>query len=440
MFILVKNFLVGDEIKVITKDSKIYEGAVLPDTNKDRTVLKLSSGYNVGIQNSNIKSAEILKKSPKKKLSAKKKKIKISKKLPTISIIHTGGTIASEVDYETGAVVARFTPEELVSMFPELEDICNINSFLLKNMFSEDMRFAHYNLLAEAVQKEAKKGVDGIIITHGTDTLAYTSAALSFALDGLNTPVLLVGAQRSSDRGSSDAFMNLLCACQYLANTDFCDVGICMHTSSEDKSCLILPATKTKKFHSSRRDAFQVINSEPIARVYPDGKFENISHNHVTKEDRKDSKIKIMPFKQNLKIGLLKAHPNMFAKEIQNYSDFNGLIIEGTGLGHIPVNETEEDTKENARILGAIKTLSKKIPIFMTSQTTFGRINMNVYSTGRKIKEAGVHGNNSDMLAETAFIKLAWLLSNYTKSKVPDMMMENLRGELTPRTLEKEFL
>jgi len=267
-------------------------------------------------------------------------------------------------------------------------------------MFSEDMRFSHYNKLITAIQKEIKKGTDGIIITHGTDTLAYTSAALAFALEGLNTPILLVGAQRSSDRGSSDAFLNLLGACQYIANSNFSEVGICMHESSDDKSCLILSPTKTKKFHSSRRDAFQSVNGEPIARVFSDGKYENISKIHKT-----ESKLIIRPFKENIKVGILKAHPNMFAKEITNYSAFNGLIIEGTGLGHLPVNETDKETKENSKILKAIKSLSKSIPVFMTTQTTFGRVNLNVYSSGRKLKELEINGDYNDMYQKLLSLK-----------------------------------
>jgi glutamyl-tRNA(Gln) amidotransferase subunit D len=438
---LAKKIAIGNKVKITTRDSKTYEGHIMPSTDNQTTALKLSSGYNLGLLNSNIKSIKVIKAQIKKKTAKKQLRAKHSNKLSTISIIHTGGTIASEVDYETGAVVAKFTPEEILNMFPELRKICNINSYLLSNMFSEDMRFAHYNLLAKAVQKEAKKGVEGIIITQGTDTLAYTAAALSFALEGLNVPVILVGAQRSSDRGSSDAFLNLICASQYIIKSDFCDVGICMHESSEDKSCLILPATKTKKIHSSRRDAFKPINSIPIARIRSNGKYENITPNtYTTKKDKLNSKIKIMPFKENIKIGLLKAHPNMFAKEIQNYSNFNGLIIEGTGLGHIAVNETSNITKENKRVLNSIKTISKKIPIFMTSQTTFGRVNMNVYSSGRILKKANVLGDQNNILSETAFIKMAWLLSNYPKNRVSKLMMENLRGELTERTLEKEFL
>ncbi|MDP3917256.1 MAG: Glu-tRNA(Gln) amidotransferase subunit GatD [Nanoarchaeota archaeon] len=426
----------GNNVRLSTRDSREFEGTILPDTNNEKIVIKLQSGYNIGIKKTKIESIKQLPKQMKKAI--KKEKIKYNKNLPTVSIIHTGGTIASEVDYDSGAVIARFTPEELMGMFPELKKIANINSFLLSNMWSEDMRFSHYNLMAKAVKKEADKGADGVIITHGTDTMAYTAAALSFALEGLNIPVLIVGAQRSSDRGSSDAFMNLLCAVNYIAKSNFCDVGICLHETSDDKSCLILPATKTKKTHTSRRDAFRPFNAEPIARVYPDGRYENISK-HATRQDKKDSKIKVKPFRENIKVAILKAHPNLYATELDNYSKFDGLIIEGTGLGHIAINEIDKHTGENKKIYNSVKSLAKKMPVFMTSQCNNGRINMNVYSTGRKIKESGVIGDHNDMLTETAFIKMAWLLSNYPKPMVHKLMMENLRGEISPRSLEKEF-
>ena len=425
------------KVRIVTKDSREFLGLILPDSNSKKIVLKLSSGYNIGILKSKIKSMKTISQI-KNKPRTSLKKTKQSSKLPKISIIHTGGTISSSVDYDTGAVIAKFTPEELLSMFPELNSICSISSYLLSNMFSEDMRFSHHNAIARAIKKEADKGAQGVIITHGTDTLAYTAASLSFILEGLNIPVLLVGAQRSSDRGSSDAFMNLLCAVHYITNSNFCDVGICMHEESEDKSCLILPATKTRKSHTSRRDAFRAVNVKPIARVYTNGGYENLSK-FPTREERKNSKIKIKPIKDSIKIGILKSHPNMFVKELQNYSSFNGLIIEGTGLGHFPINKIDKKTTENAKILSTLKSLCKKIPVFMTSQCGFGRVNMNVYSTGRKLKEAGVLGDYNDMLSETAFIKMAWLLSNYPKKQVPELMMEDLRRELNPRSIKDDF-
>jgi len=264
------NFNPGDKVEITTKKGAIL-GIFMP-SKEDTLILKLDSGYNLGILKNNIINAKLLEKHKEKKF--KKEKIKQNSKLPTITILHTGGTIASKVDYETGGVIARFSPEELLEMFPELKKIVNLKSRLIANMWSEDINFKHYNLLAKEIEKEIKSGVNGIIITHGTDTLHYTSAALAFILDDLTIPVILVGSQRSSDRGSSDAALNLICACNFIANSKFQDVAICMHSSMQDDSCLILPATKSRKLHSSRRDAFKAVNTEPIALVTKEGKID----------------------------------------------------------------------------------------------------------------------------------------------------------------------
>ena len=255
---------VGDRVFVETKDKKM-EGILMPSNKDDSIVLKLDSGYNLGVLKKKVKSVKVLKNFKEKKVKLKEHKPSKNKK--KVCILHTGGTIASKVDYETGGVVAKFKPEEILSMFPELEKLANVDSKLVRNMVSEDMRFEHYNLLAKAVEKEVKKGVDGIIITHGTDTMHYTSAALSFVLENLNVPVLLVGAQRSSDRGSSDAAMNLICAVEFIVNSKFHGVGICMHKNADDDVCWILPGLKSRKLHSSRRDAFKPINAKAIAEI-----------------------------------------------------------------------------------------------------------------------------------------------------------------------------
>lgn len=423
---------IGDYVEILTQD-KNFKGCLIPSTNKDVYVLKLDSGYNIGINKSKVKKISVINKFQSKK--EKIEKIVHNKKLDTISILHTGGTLASRVSYETGAVSASFKAEEILAMFPELENIANINSNLISNMFSEDMRFSHYNLIAKEIEKEIKKGVHGIIITHGTDTMHYTSAALSFILQDLGIPVILVGAQRSSDRGSSDSGLNLLCAVNFITKTDFSGVAICMHESMSDETCLILPSLKTRKLHSSRRDAFKVVNSLPIARVSKDGKVDFIS-SYVKKDYNKNLRLKLI--NEKLKIGLLKAHPNMHSSEVKTYSNFNGLIIEGTGLGHIPINKVDNFTREHELIFKELKKLARKIPVVMTTQTLFGSVNMNVYSTGRKLLELGILGNYSDMLPETAFIKLAWLISNYPK-QVKELITKNLRGEINEK-IGKEFL
>lgn len=415
-------------VEIKTKE-KIYKGILMPSSSKSISVLKLNSGYNIGIDRSKIISTK--KVGSLKEKQAKEEKIEFNSSLPTILILHCGGTIASKVDYETGAVKAQFTPENLISMFPELKNLANIKSKLISQMFSEDMRFAHYNKIAEEISKNLN--VKGIIISHGTDTLHYTASALAFILENIKIPVLLVGAQRSSDRGSTDAYLNLISAVYFIAKSNFIGVGICMHSSAEDKACYILPACKTRKLHTSRRDAFRVVNDSPIARIFKD---EIKVYKTITTPKEK---LQLRLFKPNLKIGILKAHPNMYSKEIDFYKGFDGLILEGTGLGHFPINKIDNFTEEHSRIFNSLKKLSKKTEIVMTSQCLFGSLNMNVYATGRKLQDLGIIGNLTDILPETAFIKLAFLLSHHKKD-LKKLWNENLRGEINKRILPSQYL
>lgn len=409
----------GDHIEIKTS-TKSFKGILMPDSVSGKLVLKLNSGYNVGVDKKKIKSKKILKKATK--LIPKSTKIKQNKKLPKILILHTGGTIASKVSYETGGVIAKFKPEELLELIPELGKIANIETKLISNIFSEDMGFKDYNILAKEIKKA--KGYKGIIITHGTDTLHHTSAALSFMVDNLGFPVILVGSQRSSDRGSSDAAINMICATQFIINSDFAEVGVCMHSSMDDGKCWILPGLKSRKFHSSRRDAFQAINAKPYALVNTKGKIKIIDNKFRKKQI---SNIKVNLINEKLKVGILKAHPNLNPKEISCFKGFDGLILEGTGLGHFPING------QNNSILKELKKLSKEMPLIMTSQTIFGRVNMDVYSTGRELQKIVLSGE--DMLTEVAFIKLVHLLS---KKQDIALISENLKGEINAR-ISNEF-
>ena len=397
-------------------------------------MLKLENGYNVGIEKKKVLSSKVIESF--KEVSMNLPKVESKPNLKKISILHLGGTVASKVSYKTGGVVARFTPQEILALVPELKDIAQIETRLIRNMFSEDMRFAHYNLIAKEIEKEVKNGAEGIIVTHGTDTIHYSSAALSFMLENLPIPVILVGAQRSSDRGSSDAGLNLVCAASFIVNSTFKGVAVCMHESSSDESCVILHGCKVRKMHSSRRDAFRPINGKPVGHVTKGKTIELIPAGV-----KMSGEFKVSFFKEKLKIGFLKSHPNLSADEIKMFSKYDGVILEGTGLGHFPVDEIDEFTKEHTKILKEIKTLAKKIPVVMTTQCIFGRVDINVYESGRKLQEAGVLGNLLDMHPETAFIKLAFLLSNYKLKEVKESYSKNLRGEITERTeFEKDFL
>ncbi len=423
----------GDKVKVVTKKG-VEEGLLMPYADEKVILIKLDNGYNVGFDKKDVKKITLLKKglqiSTKQKKEQKHPSKKVAKledkNLPTIAILHTGGTIASKVDYRTGAVVAGFKPAELVAMFPELKQIANIHSELISQMWSDDLRFKHFSLIAKKIHEQVKIGVNGIIIGMGTDNLAVASAALAFIIEQAPIPIILVGAQRSSDRGSSDAGMNLICAAEFIAKTDFAGVAVCMHENEEDKNCLILPACKTYKLHSSRRDAFKAVNTAAAAVInYKTREIKFTMENYP----RKAASLIIKP-KMEEKVGLLKIHVNMFPEQFEFFNGYTGLIIEGTGLGHTPGQAPTPECAVHKKIYPAIKKLvDSGCVIVMTTQCLFGGVNMNVYDKGRDLLELGVI-SGKDMLANTALVKLSWLLGNYPREKVKELVAENLRGEI----------
>lgn len=423
----------GDKIKIVC-DDKEYTG-ILVDNKKETTILKLENGYNIGISNSRIKNIELIEKGKELNIEYKSD-VKVKKGLPRVSILHTGGTIASKVDYRTGAVYSSFKPEDLLGLFPELADVADLESTLIANMWSDDLRFKHISVMAETVKKEVEKGVDGVIIGIGTDNLAVAAAGLAFMLEECPVPIIFVGAQRSSDRGSSDAAMNLICAAKFISGTDFAGVAICMHDYTSDEKCVVLPACKTRKLHSSRRDAFKAVNDTAIATVdYKTGKI-----NYTKKKYTKRGKNLVVKPSMEEKVGLLKGHANLFAEIIDAYKGYKGLVIEGVGLGHLPGQAPNEWCDENKKIYPALQRLIESgCVVVMTTNTIFGRVNMNVYDKGRDLQEVGVL-SGEDMIAETALVKLSWLLGNHSADETKELIGQNLRGEINQNISEKEFL
>jgi len=407
----------GTMVEIKTRE-KTYQGILMerPELAPDNIlVIKLENGYNIGIEKEKIKGMKQIKKGLKKEEFRPRKHKKDPKK-PDISILATGGTIASRVDYLTGGVHSAFSAGELISAVPELENIANLSGRQLFNKFSENMQPKDWVKIAEETAKEIKKKADGVVITHGTDTLGYTSAALAFMLK-TPVPVVLTGAQKSSDRGSSDASFNLINSARVAANGDFGEVCVVMHAEPSDSYCLIHPATKVRKLHSSRRDAFKTVNSKPLGRVSEGGaEFFQELHNRDKLE---------LDTKLEERVALLKHHPGMNSKIINNLikSDYKGIVIEGTGLGH---------TSE--KLFDSIKdAINSGLVVAMTSQTIFGTVNMNVYSTGRLLLDYGVIPCG-DMLSETAYVKLMFVLGHTKKQdNARKMMLTNYAREIAER-------
>lgn len=414
-------------------DGEILEGILITENEKTATI-KISSGYNAVLKKEDfqiLEEKEIdLDESGKEVLEIEK-----NESLPKILILHTGGTIASKVDYKTGAVSSKFTPKELLAMYPEFDKVVNIDAKMIGNLFSEDMRFAHYNLMLKEIREALdEKNYIGVIISHGTDTLHYTSAALSYSLENLNVPVIIVGAQRSSDRASSDAYSNLNATVNFMIDNSkkdeaFRRVGICMHESVNDDTYLIMDGINAKKLHSSRRDAFKQINYSPFARVDNLGNVEVLRSELLSKKS--GDNINYVEYDINLKLGFFKAHPSVNPWEISNLSNYDGVVIEGTGLGHIGVNVVDVHTKVHDENLIALKELCKDTITVMGVQTVYGDTNMNVYSSGRYIQEAGVLGNLMNLTTETLFIRMAYIFSKIgdkDKVRFKEMWEENLEG------------
>ncbi len=426
----------GDRISFSYKGQHLIGSVVNEEQGK--LVIKLDTGYNITVAPSELKDVKTERIEKKEKTVEKKQsrgkvegRVQGAAPLPKITILHTGGTIASKVDYATGAVVAKFTAEEIIGLFPELGAIANISSTLIRNMQSDDMRFDHYNLIGEAIVKAIGDGAAGVIVTHGTDTLHYTAAALGFMLENVPVPVVLVGSQRSSDRGSSDAATNLIAASRFIVQ-GAPGVYVCMHQSSGDGSFAVIDGFRARKMHSSRRDAFRSVNAAPFAVV----QGEKVT---AGKRAKPAGKLRLLPFNPKLKIGMLYLHPHLYVKDVESFDGYDGLVLLGTGLGHAPITRVDEFCDEHPKILKAIGTLAKKAPVVMATQTIYGRVNMDVYSPGRTLQATGVLGQGCDLTPETAFIKLAWLLSNHPAAEARKLYGTDLRGEISARSDERGF-
>jgi glutamyl-tRNA(Gln) amidotransferase subunit D len=418
---------VGDSIKIATEDGEIT-GLLMPryeSASEEYIVIKLKSGYNTGIHVAKIKS--ITKLSDKDQAAASIRTpaiIAANENLPKVALISTGGTIASRIDYRTGGVHAALSAEELHVSVPELANHASIDPEVLMSEYSENLRPEHWTLIAEKIAEKIKTyKYRGIIVSHGTDTMHYTAAALSFALQKLPVPVVLVGAQRSSDRPSSDAASNLLGATIFATKSKYTGVFIAMHDGISDDTIACHVGTRVRKNHTSRRDAFESIGMTPVAFVRNNEiEMQQKHHNRLVKRSSDN------PFEVNTKfedrVILLKYYPGFGPKLIEHAMNvgYRAIVLEGTGLGHVG--------KECFPALK--KAVDAGLMVCMTSQCIWGRVRMTVYDTGRDLLDIGVIPL-SDMIPETATVKAMWSLANSEDVEAAKkIMQQNLANEISP--------
>ncbi|EMA17446.1 MULTISPECIES: Glu-tRNA(Gln) amidotransferase subunit GatD [Haloarcula] len=408
----------GDRVRV-ERAAQTYEGVLLPSSTPDHLVVKLDGGYNVGIDREDA-SIDVLESDVYDVESAQDEQsqsaIEFDDDLPTVSLISTGGTIASTVDYRTGAVTAQFDAEDVLRAVPDLAGMANYRGRVVANILSENMTPAVWQDLAQAVHEEIENGADGIVVMHGTDTMQYSASALSFMLD-TPVPIVFTGSQRSADRPSSDNVMNAVSAVE-AATSDCAEVLVCMHAGESDDRCALHRGTRVRKNHTSRRDAFETVGAKPLGEVdYDiDGESTVTFHREYTERDAVD-----LALHDNIEtdVELLKFSPGMDPSLLEAAAEGSeGIVIEGTGLGHV-----------NTDWIGTIEELD--IPMVMTSQCLEGRVCDRVYDTGRDLLDAGVI-EGEDMLPGTAKVKLMWALAN--SDDVADTMQEPLAGEIQQRS------
>ena len=416
-----KNIQPGDYVEVHL-GKIIYEGVLLeaPEDEKGIVLLKLDSGYNIGFNKKDVFEIKLVEKAEDKKEKIKPKK---DSDKPIVALIMTGGTIVNRLDPRTGAVAPLTSSEDFFKFYPEVFDIISPRIEMPFMKASEDMDFKDWQKIAKTAEKFLNDPhIKGIIITHGTDILHYTSAALSFFLGKVNKPVVLTYSQRSSDRASSDANLNLKCAA-LAAISNIAEVMLVGHATSNDDFCYAMPGTKVRKLHTSRRDAFKVVNAKPFAKIFTD-RIEVLGEHNTRSKDKVKADVK---FEE--KIGLIKFYPGQDPEILDYYlkKGYKGIVVEALGLGHVNVNGKASWIKK-------LKEVQKRMPICFAAQTIYGRIDPYVYSNLREIAKTGVI-YLEDMLAETAFVKLGYVLG-HKGWNVKEKMLENMHGEISERLEE----
>lgn len=423
------NSPVWSEVEITALDGN-YTGLILPrsETADDlHIVLKMPIGYNIGIAAKKITGITVHgRKEAHYKIPEKDFPYEDNK--PNVKLLGTGGTIASRLDYRTGAVIPAFSPGELYGSVPELADYCNLKTEKLYGVFSENMGPEQWIGTAKAIGKEIENGVDGIVIGHGTDVMHHTAAVLSFMVQNSPVPIVMVGSQRSSDRPSSDAALNLIHAVKTAAESDIAEVVVCMFGPTSDMYGLLHRGTRVRKMHSSYRSTFRTIGDIPIASV---DKEKIVPFRQDYKRRRKDRDVIVNPVFEE-KVSIVYYYPNMQPDIIDSLVEkgYRGIVIAGTGLGHV-----------NKPVYPAlVRAQEKGVAIYMTVQTLWGYVQMYVYETGREMLQKGVVPL-ANMLPEVAYVKLGWALGQTDDlEKVKEIMLTPIAGEITEREPSNGYL
>jgi glutamyl-tRNA(Gln) amidotransferase subunit D len=418
-----RSLAMGTVVLVRTSDGREWKGAVVPphEMSGDRILqLKLATGYNVGLRLSPTDRIEIVEPAPANGNGSNRAVDRTAPSLGPgwVALLTTGGTIASRVDYRTGGVRPVRDESEILGFYPDLDREGPVRVIPVFDRLSEEIGPPDWEEMARRTVGAFADGARGVVIAHGTDTLAYTSAALSFLLENLPGPVVVVGAQRSPDRPSSDGFTNLAAAVRLARHPEIGEVVVVMHEGLSDDRFAIHRGTRVRKMHSSRRDAFRSRNGPPIGWI--EGSTVHLVHPFRSRSEGAATYVGPM----GSGAAVLWFQPGLEPSRAESYvAGARGVIIAGTGLGHVALSH-----------LPWIRSaIARGTTVAMTTQCLEGVADPYVYATGRELSRAGVL-YLGDMLPETAYTKLLWALGrSEDPAVVRELLLAPRAGEVEPR-------
>lgn len=308
-----------------------------------------------------------------------------------ILLIGTGGTIASEMG-ENG-LEPELTSRQLLRYVPDISRICEVDCIQLFSLDSTNIRPEHWMRIAASIQQHYEQ-YDGFVVSHGTDTMAYTAAGLSYLIQNSMKPIVLTGAQKPIGYETTDSKQNLRDAFT-VAASDM--VGVMLVFNGK-----IIMGTRARKTHSKSFEAFSSINY-PIVGVVQDGR--------LIQYIRPESKAPTQFYKVlDSKVALLKLVPGIDCGVLEYLLErSSALIIESFGVGGLPVYETGSFYETIKRGLDTGKT------VVLTTQVENEGSDLSVYHVGSSIKKNLPVLEAYDMTTEAVIAKLMWILGQTTK-------------------------
>ena len=323
-----------------------------------------------------------------------------------ILVIGTGGTIAS-APTENGLAPA-LSADALLEAIPYAASICEVECTQAFSLDSTNVRPGHWLILSDII-RENYDAYDGFVVTHGTDTLAYTAAGLSYLIENSRKPIVLTGAQKPMGEDVTDAKKNLIDALTYASDDESHNVCVVFNGS-------VIAGTRARKNYSKRFDAFSSVNFPEVARIQGGRITRFINEPYVGKTVFFDY---INPC-----IGLIKLVPGTSKDLISYYLDkYDGVVIESVGVGGIP---------EYSDFYGEIqKALEKGKTVVMTTQVPNEGSDISVYEVGNILKRTSHVLEAYDMTGEAVLTKLMWALGQTSdREKIKELFYKPVAHDI----------